>query len=367
MMQRVLVFGMGKLYRDKKEYIRKNFEIAGFLDNKAADDTGGGHQEEGIPVYNPKGVSRCLEEDIKIALMSCQYVQMWRQLKDLGIGGDRILFGIAFPPYSESEKALYGMGRVAIDGNGVAYVRNDGEKTAIQSHGQLQEMANRCLRDEYKKKYPMIDAIAKMGTSPSSRIFGLERGTAVDRHYIERFLEKNRKLIRGDCLEIAEDTYTLRYGEDRVDNAYILHVKGWGGNAIKGNLETGEGIDADRYDCAIITQTLMYTFDLKRAAGNIHKMLKRNGTALITVSGIGQVSRYDADLWGSYYGFHEDAAKALFEPLFGRENVSVHTYGNVKTAMAALYGMCREELAEEDFNADDRDYPVIISAVLTKI
>lgn len=129
---------------------------------------------------------------------------------------------------------------------------------------------------------------------------------------------------------------------------------------------TGEGIKEDFFDCAIITQTLMFIFELKSVAWNIYKLLKKNGTALLTVSGISQVSRYDANLWGHFYNFQEDAIRMLFEPVFGKENVQVEVYGNVKTAIALLYGLCCEDLKEEDFKKTDKDYPVIISAVLKK-
>ena len=205
-----------------------------------------------------------------------------------------------------------------------------------------------------------------MDTKPASRRFGLERGTAIDRYYIEHFLEENKKFIYGNCLEIAENTYTLKFGRNMVNKANILHLNGWGANAIKGNLETGEGIETEKYDCIIITQTLMFILNIPNAVFNIYRMLKRNGSALITVSGISQVSRYDADLWGHYYSFYEDSIQKLFEPLFGSENVKVQVYGNVKIACAMLYGLCQEDLTESDFMMVDRDYPVIISAVLTK-
>ena len=60
-----------------------------------------------------------------------------------------------------------------------------------------------------------------------------------------------------------------------------MHVDGWGKNVIKGNLESGEGIEENKYDCAIITQTLMFIYDFTSAVNNIYKMLKPGGVALI--------------------------------------------------------------------------------------
>ena len=203
-----------------------------------------------------------------------------------------------------------------------------------------------------------------MPIKPASTSFGLERGKAIDRIYIEDFLEKNKQYITGNCLEIAENTYTLQYGHNV--NSFILHVEGWGKNAIKGNLETGEGLRHSFFDCAIITQTLMFTYHLESVAQNIYHMLKENGVALITVSGISPISKYDEENWGSYYSFHKDAMIKLFVPLFGKENVQVESFGNVKTAMGVLYGLCYEDLEKSDFETNDDIYPVIITVLLRK-
>ncbi len=364
-MQRVLIFGRGKLYRNKENYIKKHFSIVGFLDNKVSDGTAP-YEDTDIPVFNPKDVGRYLQDDVLIILMSNQYISMWKQLHGLGVGKEKILFGISFPPLSQDKEELFARGRLEAEEDNVVWHSGSGQRIIIETHQQLSEISMNLLREKYKKEYPLINAIAQMDTIPISRRFGLERGSAIDRYYIEDFLDKNKELIYGDCLEIAENTYTLKYGGDRIENSYILHVEGWGKNSIKGNLETGEGIEENRFASAIITQTLMFIFDIKKAALNIYKMLKKGGNALITVSGISQISRYDAGLWGSYYSFHEDAMKALFEPVFGKENVEVQTYGNVKVAVAMLCGLCQEDLKKEDFEVQDSDYPVIISILLKK-
>lgn len=365
-MQKVFVFGKGRLYRQKEDYVKNNYIVCGFFDNEA-DGAGAVDDVTGLPIYRPEYVTQFLENDMQIILMSYQYVSMWKQLSKLGIESNRVLFGVQFLPFFDSDAILFGNGgNLIAEREGKVSYLNNSQKIRVESHKQLQEMVQEALREEYRKKYSIINAISQMSTEPVSRKFGLERGAAIDRYYIERFLEKNKNLISGVCIEIAENTYTLRYGEDRVTNSYILHVNGWGENAIKGNLETGEGVLENQYDCAIITQTLMFIFDIRKAAENIYKMLKTGGNALLTVAGISQVSRYDAELWGSYYGFHEDAIRTLFEPVFGRENIMVETYGNVKTSVALLCGLCQEDLQEEDFDYNDKDYPLIVTVLLHK-
>lgn len=363
-MKKVLIFGRGSLYKKKENFTKDKFNIIGFLDNNVHDEKEV-YENTNVPVYNPQNIKKYVEPDTMIVIMSYQYVAMWKQLYELGVEKERILFGVSFPPHTEGEELLFQNGCFSTEDDKVIFALNSGEKIVIENHSQVDSLAKKMLRESYRKKYPIINAIAHMDPQPISRKFGVERGMAIDRYYIENFLEKNKNYIYGDCLEIAENTYTLRYGGDKVNNSYILHVEGWG-NAIKGNLETGEGIERERYDCVLITQTLMLIYNYKEAAANIYKMLKAGGTALVTVSGISQISRYDADLWGSYYSFHEQAMKKVFVPLFGEENIELEIYGNCKTAVAMLCGLCREDLTEDDFKEYDQDYPVIIAALLHK-
>jgi len=146
----------------------------------------------------------------------------------------------------------------------------------------------------------------------------------------------------------------------------ILHVEGWGENAIKGNLETGEGIEDNQFDSMIITQTLMFIYDLERTVKNIYSALKKNGVALITVSGISKIARYDDDNWGMFRSFYMKGVKKLFASVFGEENVEVIHYGNVKTSIAFLYGITVEELKKEDFDCKDIEYPVIYGVIAQK-
>ena len=62
--------------------------------------------------------------------------------------------------------------------------------------------------------------------TPIDSSFGLNRGQPVDRHYIEDFLGRHSRDVRGHVLEVAEDTYTQRFGGVRVTKSDILHADG---------------------------------------------------------------------------------------------------------------------------------------------
>ena len=61
--------------------------------------------------------------------------------------------------------------------------------------------------------------------TPFSREFGFDRGTPVDRFYIERFLSCCDADIRDRVLEIGDNSYTKRFGGNRVTRSDVLHVQ----------------------------------------------------------------------------------------------------------------------------------------------
>jgi len=103
---------------------------------------------------------------------------------------------------------------------------------------------------------------------PISRAFGLDRGTPIDRYYVEKFLSEHAADIRGHVMEVGDDTYTRRFGGERVTHSDVLHVTLGNPQAtLVGSLETGAGLGGREYDCLIITQTLHCNSHTARASG----------------------------------------------------------------------------------------------------
>ncbi len=201
---------------------------------------------------------------------------------------------------------------------------------------------------------------------PVSRRFGLERGEAIDRYYIEKFLENNRHLICGVVLEVANSKYTQQFGGSQVQQSLVLHTVPHHNADIVGDLETGTGLPENIADCFILTQTLLCIFDVFAAAKNAMKLLKPGGVLLITVPGITQISRFDYERWGQYWSFTDLSLRKLFERIVPPENIDIKTYGNVKIATDFLYGLALHEVPPQDLDYIDHDYQLIISAVVRK-
>jgi SAM-dependent methyltransferase len=199
-------------------------------------------------------------------------------------------------------------------------------------------------------------------TQPVSRVFGEDRGLPLCRYYIERFLQDHARDIQGDVLEIAENSYTRRFGAERVVRSHVLHaVDGNPAATLVGDLTTGEGIPSNAFDCIILTQTLPFVYDVRAALCHLERSLKPGGVLLASLTGISQISRYDMDRWGDFWRFTDASARRLFEEYWPAENVSVEVHGNVLVATAYLQGIASDELREDELHYKDQDYPLMIT------
>jgi SAM-dependent methyltransferase len=199
--------------------------------------------------------------------------------------------------------------------------------------------------------------------SPFSRCWGLDRGTPVDRYFIERFLAKNADDIHGRVLEIGDNAYTLRFGGAMVRQSDILHVDASNPHAtFVGDLSRPDVLPEAVFDCILLTQTLQYLYDLRAAVATLHHALKPGGVLLLTAPGISKVDRQ----WGHYWLFTSLAARHLLEERFSPDAVTVEAHGNVFAATAFLYGVAVEEIERADLDVDDDMYPVTVAARAVK-
>lgn len=359
-MNEALVFGRGELYRKKEKEINIHYNIIGFLDNAVKESI---EYMDSLPVYPPNNLLNL--PPYNIVIVSVHFLSMWMQLKDLGIPDNRIAFGLFFEPLStEMEKDLYVEDALmSSKNNSIVY---SCKSLDIKEEFYDYDGFKKLLRNIYRKKHTEITAIQNFSVNPVSRIQALERGTPIDRFYIEQFLKENEECICGICMEVADDHYTKKYGGDRVCKSIVTHVKGWGDHSIKANFETGEGIEEDMADCIICTQVMQYIFDLKAAFLNIYRSLKPNGVALITLPGIKSLSLFDNDNWGERWSFTEKSAVELCERTVTNGKFEVNSYGNVKVSIAYLYGLCVEDICIEDFSYSDPQFPFLITLKILK-
>ena len=202
---------------------------------------------------------------------------------------------------------------------------------------------------------------------PISPDWGMERGQPVDRYYIENFLAAHAADICGRVLEIGANTYTRRFGSERVTESVVLHVAEQKEVVtLIGDLTTGENMPVDAFDCIILTQTLNAIFDVAAALQTVYRILKPGGVALMTVPGISKISRYDMERWGYYWSFTTASISRLVMAVFPPESVQIEAHGNVLAAIAFLHGLASQELRRQELDTRDADYEVLITVRAVK-
>ena len=207
---------------------------------------------------------------------------------------------------------------------------------------------------------------------PISDNWGIERGQPIDRYYIENFLTSYSDDIQGRVLEIANNSYTQKFGGKKVTKSDVLHAIEDNPKAtIVGDLANAPQIPSDAFDCFILTQTLQYIYDVRSAVKTIYSILKPGGVLLATLPNLTPIldPGKDDKSWGSscwYWGFTTASAQRLFLETFPKENIQVDTYGNVLTATTFLQGLYSQELSQKELNYCDPSYQVLITVRAVK-
>ena len=198
-------------------------------------------------------------------------------------------------------------------------------------------------------------------TRPLSDVWGFDRGTPVDRHYIEGFLAEHRGDIRGRVLEVQDSAYTERFGSG-VEGRDVLDIDPSNPRAtIVADLADPGALPAGAFDCFILTQTLHLVYDLPAAARSCHRLLRPGGVLLATGPALSRV-RGGTDFWR----FTPASLGRLLGEAFGPGQVAVRAYGNVLAATAFLSGMALEEVPARLLDRRDEHFPVIVAARAVK-
>jgi hypothetical protein len=194
--------------------------------------------------------------------------------------------------------------------------------------------------------------------------FGTSRGTPIDRFYINQFLSENSDKITGKILEVESDGYAQKFGKvgSRIE---VLSPNPNNSRAnVIADLTDIKSLPHAVYDCFICTQTLNFIFNYQAAIDGVYRLLKPGGTALITVAGLTHISRYDMERWGDYWRFNSKSLDLCLSQQFNDRKIT--SYGNPKTAIGQIYGLCAEDYTKNDLDKFHADYQILISAIVCK-
>lgn len=203
-------------------------------------------------------------------------------------------------------------------------------------------------------------------TKPVSDIYGFDRGKPLDRYYIEKFLDENKKNIHGVCLELLNNVYTKKYGGDDITESVVLDIEKGNKNAtLISDLRNLTEVADNTFDCIILTQVLQFIDDVDAAISECYRTLKSGGTLLVTMPSISRVDCASGEK-GDYWRFTTASALFLFEKKFKKEKVSINSKGNARVGLYFYAGLSEEDTPKKLFHTDDRNFPLIITVKATK-
>ncbi len=198
-------------------------------------------------------------------------------------------------------------------------------------------------------------------TRPLSNQYGFDRGIPLDRFFIEDFLEKNKLDIKGRCLEVLDNDYTLIYGKNRIAQSDILDInlKNEKANIID-DLRNLQTISDNTYDTIILTQVLQFIDNVEAVISECYRILKPDGIILVTLPSI---SRADcaSGVHGDFWRFTQASAKYLFEKKFKPEDTVIDFYGNVRSGIYFYAGLALSDTPKKVLLDKDINFPTIIT------
>jgi SAM-dependent methyltransferase len=198
-------------------------------------------------------------------------------------------------------------------------------------------------------------------TVPIGRRWGFDRGTPVDRYYIEQFLRERSADVAGNVLEVKDATYSTQFGGGRVTQSAVLDVDVDNpGATIVTDLNNAVELPTGAFDCIILTQTLQFIYDYSSAIHHLARSLAPGGALLLTVPGITRVPSSHSGNW--YWSFTRDSVRRILGEHFPSSLVDVASRGNILAATAFLHGLAAEELDREELEQNDPEFPLIIMA-----
>jgi hypothetical protein len=192
---------------------------------------------------------------------------------------------------------------------------------------------------------------------PFSENFGFDRGTPIDRYYLDRFLAANRAAIRGDVLEIQLPDSARRYGTD-LGAVHTVDINPAFRPTYACDLALAEGVIPDeRYDCFLLPNTLSFLRDLEGSLRQALRVIRPGGTILASSSAFVPLVPDMADYWRlSAAGWREVAERA-----WPGCAVEVTGHGNCLAAVASMLALAWEELTPRELDSHDPRYPVLVT------
>jgi SAM-dependent methyltransferase len=191
---------------------------------------------------------------------------------------------------------------------------------------------------------------------PFSASYGFDRGTPIDRYYLDTFLRGNQTLITGRVLEVQMPSYTKRFGHG-IQESHSVDIDPKFNATFTCDLADAPRIPSDYYDCFLLPNTLQHVEALRPALQTMLRVTKPGGTLLASAAGFLPLIEDGGDFWRlSAQGW-----RRLLADSWPGCDIAVESHGNCLVALAAMHGLALEELSDGELDVQDPRYPVLVT------
>jgi SAM-dependent methyltransferase len=193
---------------------------------------------------------------------------------------------------------------------------------------------------------------------PFSLEYGFDRGTPLDRPYIEAFLERHRLDVHGRVLEVKDSAYTLRFGAGRVRRSDVVDVDPTNPLAtIVADLDHAGALPESCYDCILLTQVLEFLRP-ELALPTLYRSLVPGGVLLVSVPVLTRLESPDDD----YQRWSAPGLRRLLADVLPGAEVEVSAAGDVTAVVGLALGLSVEDAGRRVPAEDDWRFPVVVLA-----
>lgn len=190
---------------------------------------------------------------------------------------------------------------------------------------------------------------------PFSENFGWDRGTPVDRYYVDRFFAKHHAEITGDVLEIDRNIYTRQYGHE-LRTVHSFDIDPASEPTYLCDIAHSEAIlPSEAYDCVLLPCTLQHFRELELCLKNVLRVVRPGGVILASAAGLFRLDKVGLDYWRPT----PDGWKDLLPRVWPGCAIEVESEGNCLAVVAINLGLALEELRPRELNAYDARFPVV--------
>jgi hypothetical protein len=187
---------------------------------------------------------------------------------------------------------------------------------------------------------------------PMCASFGFQRGTPIDRYYLQKFVAKIRHRIAGKVVEIGGNPQGPRaYGLSHVVEYVNVDLLPGPGVHLVGDVHDPSLLAQQSVGSIVIFNVLEHCVQPATVVDNMYRWLRPGGRVFCMVPNAQRIHECPADYWRML----PNALRWMFRA-FSRQEVQ--QYGTLASLIASYMGISAEELSHHELDDFHPDYPV---------